>query len=83
MAKEFTAKEVELKAEAKVLGHERVVQVQERQTMLKAVAATYGKLNEAETPSSEYLATKMEECEANQPTASALDKIARVLAVYG
>ena len=75
LAKEFTSKEVELKAEAKVLGHKRVVQVQERQAMLKAVTTAYGKLNEAETPSSEYLSTKMEECEANEPTASSLDKI--------
>ena len=75
LAKEYTTKEAELKAEAKVLGHKRVVQVQERQAMLRAVTTTYGKLNEGETPSSEYLSTKMDECEANEPTASSLDKI--------
>ena len=75
LAKEYTTKEVELKAEAKVLGHKRVVQVQERQAMLRAVTTMYGKLNEGETPSSEYLSTKMDECEANEPTASSLDKI--------
>eukprot|EP00439_Symbiodinium_sp_Y106_P002778 s9765_g1.t1 len=53
LAKEYTTKEVELKAEAKVLGHKRVVQVQERQAMLRAVTTMYGKLNEGETPSSE------------------------------
>ena len=63
MAKEFAGKEVEVRAEAKVLGHRRILQVQERQAMLKAVTDTYGKLNEAETPSAEYLATKAEECE--------------------
>ena len=75
MAKEFAGKEVEVRAEAKVLGHKRILQVQERQAMLKAVTDTYGRLNEAETPSAEYLATKAEECESNEPLASALDRI--------
>eukprot|EP00439_Symbiodinium_sp_Y106_P006906 s11981_g1.t1 len=68
-------KEIELRAEAKVLGHKRVLQVQERQAMLKAVTDAYGKINEGETPSAEYLATKAEECESNEPLASPLDRI--------
>ena len=75
LAKEFSAKEVELKAEAKVMGHKKVLQVQERQAMLRAVTTVYGKLNEAETPTPEYLASKAEECEENEPTASSLDQI--------
>ena len=75
LAKEFASKEVELKAEAKILGHKRVLQVQERQAMLKAVTDAYGKINEGETPSAEYLATKAEECECNEPLASSLDRI--------
>ena len=75
LAKEFSARETELKAEAKVLGHCKILQVQERQAMIQAVVAVHGKLNEGETPSSEYLATKSEECESNEPSASSLDRI--------
>ncbi|CAE7263715.1 unnamed protein product [Symbiodinium sp. CCMP2592] len=75
LAKEYASKEVELRAEAKVLGHRRILQVQERQAMLKAVTDAYGKMNESETPSAEYLATKAEECESNEPLASSLDRI--------
>ena len=42
IAKEFLAKEVELRAEAKVLGQPRILQIHERQAMLKAVEAVYG-----------------------------------------
>ncbi|CAE7632161.1 unnamed protein product [Symbiodinium sp. CCMP2592] len=75
LAKEYASKEIELRAEAKVLGHKRILQVQERQAMLKAVTDAYGKMNESETPSAEYLATKAEECESNEPLASSLDRI--------
>ncbi|CAE7326635.1 unnamed protein product [Symbiodinium sp. CCMP2456] len=75
MAKEFAGKEVEVRAEAKVLRHKRILQVQENQAMLKAVTDAYGKLNEAETSSAENLATKAEECESNEPLVSALDRI--------
>ncbi|CAE7196495.1 unnamed protein product [Symbiodinium sp. CCMP2592] len=47
----------------------------ERQAILKAVTDAYGKMNESETPSAEYLATKAEECESNEPLASSLDRI--------
>ena len=43
MAKEYSAKETELKAEAKVLGQKRILQTQERQAMLKAVMDVYGR----------------------------------------
>ena len=43
--------------------------------MLRAVTDAYGKINEGETPSAEYLATKAEECECNEPIASSLDRI--------
>ena len=43
--------------------------------MIKAVQAVYGKINEGETPSAEYLAAKAEECESNEPRASSLDQI--------
>ncbi|CAE7273906.1 unnamed protein product [Symbiodinium sp. CCMP2592] len=72
---EYASKDIELRAEAKVLGQKRILQVQERQAMLKAVTDAYGKMNESETPSAEYLATKAEECESNEPLASSLDRI--------
>ena len=75
LAKEYSAKETELKAEAKVLGQKRILQTQERQAMLKAVMDVYGKLNEGECPSADYLAAKAEETEVNEPTASSLDRI--------
>eukprot|EP00435_Cladocopium_sp_Y103_P002182 s465_g1.t1 len=74
-AKEFVSKEVELRAEAKVLGQPRILQTHERQAMLKAVEKIHGVLGEAETPSSDYLALKAEETEMNEPTAAPLDEV--------
>ncbi|CAE7382848.1 unnamed protein product [Symbiodinium sp. KB8] len=75
LAKEISSKEIELRAEARALNQPRVLQTQERQAMIRAVSAAYGKLNEAETPSAEYLALKAEETEQNEPTAAQLDTI--------
>ncbi|CAK9105104.1 Uncharacterized protein SCF082_LOCUS49005 [Durusdinium trenchii] len=75
IAKEFLAKEVELRAEAKVLGQPRILQIHERQAMLKAVEAVYGTLGDSECPAPDYLSLKAEETEANEPTASPLDEI--------
>ena len=74
-AKEYMAKEIELKAEAKVLGQPRVLQIHERQAMLRAVEAVHGQLNDSECPSSDYLSLKAEETECNEPTAAPLDEI--------
>ena len=70
VAQEYITKEVEIRAEAKVLGQPRALQVHERQAMLKAVELVYGPLQEAEAPSSEY-----EETETNEPQASSLDEV--------
>ena len=75
LAKEISSKEIELRAEARALNQPRVLQTQARQAMIRAVSAAYGKLNEAETPSAEYLALKAEETEQNEPTAAQLDTI--------
>ena len=75
MSKDYAAEESKKRAEAQVLGQRRTLQVHERQAMLKAVQAVYGKINEGETPSAEYLAAKAEECESNEPRASSLDQI--------
>ena len=74
-AKDYDQKEHELRAEARILGQKRILQVQERQSMLRAVSAVHGKLNETETPSNEYLSAKAEQCEANEPLAASLDMI--------
>ena len=74
-AQEYVSKEIELRAESKVLGQPRILQVHERQAMVRAVERIYGVLSEGETPSTDYLSIKAEETEANEPTASALDEI--------
>ena len=74
-AKEYMAKEIELKAEAKVLGQPRVLQIHERQAMIRAVENLHGHLNDSECPSADYLSVKAEETESNEPTASPLDEI--------
>lgn len=75
LARELSKKEQELRAEAKVLGMPRTIQHSERQAMVKAVEQIIGKLQESETPSNEYLATKVEECENNEPIALPLDEV--------
>ena len=74
-SKEYVTKETELKTEARVLGLSRVLQQSERRAMLSAVETAYGRQQDAEMPSAEYLAAKMEEAESNEPQASALDEI--------
>ena len=75
VAQEFIAKETEIRAEAKVLGQPRTLQVHEGQAMVKAVEAVYGVLQESETPSVEYLSVKAEETETNEPVAASLDEV--------
>jgi hypothetical protein len=74
-AREFVAKEVELRAEAKVLGQPKILQSHERQSMIRAVERIHWTLGESETPSSDYLALKSEETELNEPSAAPLDEI--------
>ena len=75
LSRTMTAKEQELQAETKVLGMPRVLQHTERQAMVKAVEVVFCKLQDVEIPSNEYLALKVEECEANEPQALGLDEI--------
>ena len=74
MSKNYAAEESKRRAEAQVLGQRRTLQIHERQAMIKAVQTVYGKINEGETPSAEYLAAKAEECEPNEPRASSLGR---------
>eukprot|EP00435_Cladocopium_sp_Y103_P067848 s408_g30.t1 len=73
--KQLYAKENELQAESKVLGVARNLQHSERQAMLRAVEANLGALADNDTPSAEYLALKVEECENSEITASTLDEV--------
>ena len=57
------------------LGQARALQVHERQAMVRAIEAIYGVLQEAETPSVEYLSLKPEETETNEPVAASLDEV--------
>jgi len=43
--------------------------------MRKSVEAVFGRIPTSETPSNEYLSTKLEELEQDEPTASPLDEI--------
>ena len=73
--KQLYQKETELQAESKVMGMPRNLQHSEKHAMLKAVENTLGALAEHDTPSAEYLALKVEECENGEITASSLDEI--------
>ena len=75
VSRELSSKEQEMKAEAKVSGLPRNLQHSERQAMIKSVEAVLGTLQESETPSNEYLALKVEECETNEPLALGLDEV--------
>ena len=57
-AREMIAKEMEFRAEAKILGQPRSLQTHERQAMLRAVETAYGTIPESETPSNDYLSSK-------------------------
>lgn len=75
VASELASKEQELKAESKILGLPRNLPHSERQAMIKSVEGVLGKLQEVETPSTEYLSLKVEECESNEPCALSLDEV--------
>ena len=68
-------KETELTAESKVMGMPRNLQHSERLAMVKAVETVLGALARNDTPSAEYLALKVEECENGEITASTLDEV--------
>lgn len=73
--RELYTKEKELQAESKVLGMPRHLQHSERSAMICAVENVLGNLADHETPSTEYLAVKVEECENGECIAAALDEI--------
>lgn len=75
LAKDFVQRESQLRAEIKVVGGKRPASVNERQAMRRAVEATLGKLPAREVPHPDYVATKLEEVEQDEPMALTLDMI--------
>ncbi|CAE8607179.1 unnamed protein product, partial [Polarella glacialis] len=75
LAKDFVQRESQLRAEVKVLGGKRPASVNERQAMRRAVEATMGKLPAREVPHPDYVATKLEEVEQDEPMALTLDMV--------
>ena len=70
-----------MRAEAAQLQVPRRVNTTERQAMRKSVEAVFGRIPTSETPSNEYLSTKLEELEQDEPTAStsATDSTGRII----
>ena len=70
-AKEYAAKDISLRAEARLLGVNRPV----TQTDRAAFIRTNGEIEEAFEPSDDYLSAKMEEQESHEPAASPLSEV--------
>ena len=73
--REFSAKQSELKAEARVMGVVRPVTQTEKQAMRSAYEQTYGALEETVEPSDDYISSKTEEVESGEVVASALSEV--------
>ncbi len=69
------SKETLMRAEAKVSRLPRPISNQEQISMRRLVEIKFGVIPASEQPSSEYLSTKLEEVESNNPSASRLDEI--------
>jgi hypothetical protein len=75
VSREQLTKEVQLRAEAKALNVQRPIGVLERASMKKLVMDKIGKFPSSETPSADYLASKIEELEVDEPCAGPLDEV--------
>jgi hypothetical protein len=75
VSREQLSSEVKLRAEAKALNIQRPVGTLERAQMKKIVMDKVGKFPSSETPSADYLASKMEEVEVDEPMAGPLDEV--------
>ena len=73
--------EVQQRAEAKTHNLTRPVSVQDKTSMRKAAEAAWGKIPNREAPSADYVASKLEEMEANEPVAAPLDEVTSVVDV--
>lgn len=78
VAKDLLQKEAQLRAEAKVHDVPRRVPANEKLAMRKVAELTAGSIPNKEFPHNDYLASKMEEVENDEVTASPLDEIISV-----
>ena len=78
-AREMASRESALKVEARVLQTQRPVTVLERSAMRRAYEALHGAIPDSECPSADYIASKMEETEQEEPSASPLDEVASIM----
>jgi hypothetical protein len=74
-SRDFTSKEQELRAEAKILNVPRSLGTTDKAAMKRAVENVYGKLPARLTPDGDYLSAKIEEVEQDEIKASSLDDI--------
>jgi hypothetical protein len=77
-SRDFTSKEQELRAEAKILNVPRSLGTTDKSAMKRAVENVYGKLPSRLTPDGDYLSAKIEEVEQDEIRASSLDDITSV-----
>lgn len=73
--REYSAKQSELKAEARVMGVVRPVTQTERQAMRSAFEQAYGSIEETVEPSDDYISSKTEEIESGEVVASVLSEV--------
>ena len=73
-----TTRETQLRVEAKLMHIPRPISMQDRSAMRRAVEALYGPIPDHECPSAEYVASKMEELEENEPQAAQLDEVSNL-----
>ncbi len=75
VASEVTDKEIQARAEAKNLGVPRQVTFTDRNALVSSYERVYGRLEDRDTPSGDYLSQKVEEVEQGELLASQLDEI--------
>ena len=75
VASEVVDKEIQARAEAKNLGVPRQVTYTDRNALVSSYERVYGRLEDRDTPSSDYLSLKVEEVEQGELLASQLDEI--------
>ncbi|CAJ1335191.1 unnamed protein product, partial [Effrenium voratum] len=74
-SKQYIEKENTVRAESRVEGGLRPLATTDRAAMRKAFKDNYGHLDEREDPSSEYLASKIDEIESGEVVATPLDEV--------
>lgn len=83
MATETISKELQIRAESRAHHLTRPISSQEKSAMKRAAELLLGHIPSHETPSADYLSTKTEEMESNDPMASQLDEVTSIDDVDG